>query len=216
MLQDQYGGMSTKIGIISDPHATPAPLQEALAIFQREGVSHILCAGDIGGYGERLDETVALLKEHEVIAVCGNHEQWALQQGEFPGSEASRGYFESLPLFVSLCIEGIKLYMVHAEPPDKTTRGLRLFDQHGQVMPEVLAEWHERLEGFPYQALILGHTHQAYEVKLAKTLVINPGSSCFNHSCAILQLPSLDVEWYSLSGRKIEKMWNWGSNQIKQ
>ncbi len=36
-----------KIGLISDVHATPDPLREALSIFQKEDVDISLCAGDI-------------------------------------------------------------------------------------------------------------------------------------------------------------------------
>ncbi len=207
--------MTTKIGLISDPHASPEPLAEALALFVREGVEVILCAGDIGGYGEHLEETVALLKRYGVRSIRGNHEQWALQQEEFPASAACRDYFLSLPTRLSLTIEGVTLDMVHAEPPDRMTKGLRLFDQYGEVIPEVLAEWHDRLDGFGHDVLILGHTHQVYDIRLGDTLVINPGSCTFNHSCAILQLPQQEVRWFALSGMGIEKTWNWGTNQLR-
>ncbi|MCW8917301.1 MAG: metallophosphatase family protein [Gammaproteobacteria bacterium] len=206
--------MTTRIGLISDPHASAPPLAEALALFRREGVTRVLCAGDMGGYGAQLDETVALLQTHNVLAVRGNHEQWALQQEQFAGSAASRAYFAALPDFLMLTIEGISLYMVHAEPPNRVTRGLRLFDRHGERLPEVVDEWHERLRGFGHEVLILGHTHQAYAEWLGATLVINPGSCCFNHSCAILTLPQKQVEWFALGGQPISRVWNWGENQL--
>ena len=34
----------TSIGLISDVHATPAPIEEALSIFKRAGVEQALCA----------------------------------------------------------------------------------------------------------------------------------------------------------------------------
>jgi putative phosphoesterase len=207
--------MTTRIGLISDPHASALPLAEALAIFRREGVSRVLCAGDIGGYGEQLDETVALLQANGVLAVRGNHEEWALAQEVFPGSAASRAYFAALPDHLALTVEGVSLYMVHAEPPVGLMHGLRLFDRHGAVMPQVLAEWRQRLEGFAHQVLILGHTHQVYAERLADTLVINPGSCCFNHSCAILTLPQQQVAWFALGDQPISRVWNWGENQLR-
>lgn len=207
--------MSTKIGLISDPHASPLPVAEAMAIFQREKVATILCAGDIGGYGEQLDETVQLLSENNVESVCGNHEVWALQQPEFPGSELSRDYFSALSDHRTFVSEGLSLYMVHAEPPNKLLKGLRLFDQHGKVRPEVMAEWDERLQGFHYDVLILGHTHQVFDVTLGNVLVINPGSSAFNHSCAILTLPEKTVSWFALSGKSIQPIWSWGVSMIR-
>jgi predicted phosphodiesterase len=53
--------MSTRIGLLSDPHATPQPVAEALAVFRREQVDQVLCAGDIAGYGTQLAETIELL-----------------------------------------------------------------------------------------------------------------------------------------------------------
>lgn len=206
--------MTIKIGIISDPHAAPEPVAEALEIFRREEVSQVLCAGDIGGYGNEIDETVALLKEHEVICVRGNHEEWALARQAFPGSKMVHDYFVALPDHLSLTIEGIRIYMVHAEPPNRLRKGLRLLNESGDVIPEVLAEWHDRLNNFDHDVLIIGHTHQVYDVRLAQTLVINPGSCCFNHSCAILHLPELQVEWFALSGRKLEPVWNWGASLV--
>jgi predicted phosphodiesterase len=41
--------MPAKLGLISDVHASPASLQEALEIFARENVSDIVCAGDVAG-----------------------------------------------------------------------------------------------------------------------------------------------------------------------
>jgi predicted phosphodiesterase len=62
------------IGLISDVHATAAPVQEALAIFARAGVDRVLCAGDIAGYHDEVEQTVALLVDNDVQAVRGNHD----------------------------------------------------------------------------------------------------------------------------------------------
>ncbi len=202
--------MSTRIGLVSDPHAAPGPLAEALAIFAREGCEAILCAGDIGGYNDGLEEVVALLQGAGALAVRGNHEQWALGRDPFPGSAASRDYFESLPRSLALAFEGVSLYMVHAEPPEGLLKGVRLLDQEGALMADARAEWTERLRGFGHRVLVVGHTHQAFAEQLADTLVINPGSSCYNHSCAILTVPELTVEWFGLSGRAVAPVWHWG------
>ncbi|MEO8331687.1 MAG: metallophosphoesterase family protein [Gallionella sp.] len=72
--------LSTRIGLLSDVHATPEPVAEALALFKSRGVDRILCPGDIAGYGADLDHTVALLLEHDCQAVLGNHEIWHLEK----------------------------------------------------------------------------------------------------------------------------------------
>jgi predicted phosphodiesterase len=62
--------------------------------------------------------------------------------------------------------------------------------------------------------LIVGHTHQVFTEYLGDILVINPGSSAFNHSCAILHLPEMRVQTFALSGKAIERTWNWGEHMI--
>ena len=44
--------------------------------------------------------------------------------------------------------------------------------------------------------------------------MVNPGSSAFNHSCAILSLPEMTVQVFPLSDKEIEKTWNWGDHMI--
>ena len=82
-------------------------------------------------------------------------------------------------------------------------------------MGEQLAYWADRLQGFAYDVLVVGHTHQVFAQRVANTLVINPGSTLFNHSCAVLSLPELQVEWFALSGQTLLKSWNWGMNRLK-
>jgi predicted phosphodiesterase len=63
----------TLIGLISDVHAAPEPVAEALAIFSKAGVSQVLCAGDIAGYMDHLEETINLLIKNDCQTIMGNH-----------------------------------------------------------------------------------------------------------------------------------------------
>ncbi len=62
------------IGLISDVHATPGPVEEALSIFEQAGVEQVFCAGDVAGYRDQLKQTVALLVESGCQTVLGNHD----------------------------------------------------------------------------------------------------------------------------------------------
>lgn len=62
--------------------------------------------------------------------------------------------------------------------------------------------------------LVVGHTHQVFAERLAGTLVINPGSTLCNHSCAMVSFPELQVEWFALSGQTLRNSWNWGMNRL--
>jgi putative phosphoesterase len=208
--------MSTYIGLISDVHATPVPLQEALSIFHERKVGTIFCAGDIAGYGDALDETVQLLKDHDCQSILGNHDIWWLDGARESEYRSVLDYLNNLPAYLDTVIEGQRVYVAHAHPPYSDSGSIRLLDENGAILPEQKEVWSERLGDFAYDVLIVGHSHQVFAELLGQTLVVNPGSTKFNHSCAILKLPDRTVEWFSLANKTIVKAWNWGGFQIQQ
>ncbi len=200
--------MTTKIGLISDTHSTVAPLREALNIFSRHHVDHIICAGDIAGYGDdELSETVALLQDANCLMIAGNHDQLD-ELGEQPDELIQ--FFTQLPLKLELEIESRRLYVVHAEPPLEQHGGIKILDPDGNPYPDRVDYWSSTLAHYEYDILIVGHTHQVFAQQIGNTFVINPGSTCYNHTCIILDLPSCKVEIFPLSGKQPILTWNWG------
>jgi putative phosphoesterase len=202
--------MSAKIGLISDLHATLAPAREALTLLTEAGVDRILCAGDIAGYGDELDRTVEVLTEHGCEAICGNHELWYREDTGNAAEDPLYRFLGNLPAVINTTIAGKSLYMVHASPPQSCLDGIRLLDENGNVIPEQRRAWSQRLAGFGHDVLIVGHTHQVFAERLGDTLVINPGSTKFNHSCMILSLPEMECALIPLSGNPLIRAWNWG------
>lgn len=202
--------MPTRIGLISDVHATPSPLQKALSLFREEGVDKIFCAGDIAGYGNALEATVQLLIDHDCRSILGNHETWLLDMAEAGETSLALTYFNTLPATMDMMIEGKRVYMVHAHPPQSDAGGIRLLDESGKLLPEQRETWSDRLAEFAYDVLIVGHSHQVFAEQLGNTLLINPGSTKFNNSCATLRLPDQTVQWFALSQKPLVKAWNWG------
>jgi len=202
------------IGLISDVHAAPEPVAEALAIFARAGVDQVLCAGDIAGYMEDLEPTINLLVDNNCQTIIGNHDLLYLDHHEDEADNPCIAFLKQLPSTYETEIEGKSLYMVHAQPPDNCHGGIKLLDKKGIVQPEKIAQWTDKLQSFEHDVLVVGHTHQVFAETIAGTLVVNPGSSVFNNCCAILHLPEMTVELFSLSDKKIEKTWNWGEHVI--
>jgi len=204
------------IGLISDVHATPEPVAEALSIFEQAGVDQVFCAGDIAGYRDQLEETVALLIESGCRTIIGNHDLGYLEKHANDIDNRAAEFFKQLPSSIDTSIAGIRVYMVHAHPPDDCRGGIKLLDKQGEVQPERIALWTEHLQTFDRDVLIVGHTHQVFAEQVGNTLVVNPGSSAFNHSCAILRLPEMTVQVYPLSGKAIQKNWIWSDHVIKK
>jgi putative phosphoesterase len=202
------------IGLISDVHAAPEPVAEALAIFSKAGVDQVLCAGDIAGYMDQLDETIKLLIENDCQTIMGNHDLLYIDHHEDESDNNAITFLKHLPATFETVIEGKSVFMVHAQPPDECHGGIKLLDKTGQIQADRVELWSERLQSFNSDVLVVGHTHQVFAEVIADTLVINPGSSVFNNCCAILRLPEMTVETFSLSGKEIEKTWNWGEHVI--
>ncbi len=201
--------MTLRIGLIGDPHARLAPVADALALFARLGVSRIFCLGDIAGYGDELEATWDCLQQAGCESILGNHELWYLQKHQDQNDPLARG-FAALPRVRDLTLAGKRVYLVHASPPRSVRDGIRLLDEAGNVIPQQQSYWAERLQDFEADVLIVGHTHQVFATQLGKPLVINPGSSGFNHSCAVLTLPEMHCEFHALGGRPLRRSWNWG------
>ncbi|MBU0943639.1 MAG: metallophosphatase family protein [Proteobacteria bacterium] len=202
--------MAVKIGLISDVHATVAPLREALTLFAQEHVDLVLCTGDLAGYGTELEQSIELLVEKGCITILGNHDIWYLDnqvEGQEGGVET---FFHTLPVTWEAMIEGKRIFAVHASPPLSLTRGITLLNQDEKIVSKEKEQWAHELEEYDLDVLIVGHTHQVFAEVLGQTLVINPGSTKFNHSCAILSLPGLEVRIVSLSGKMARKVWHWG------
>lgn len=207
----------TLIGLISDVHAAPEPVAEALRLFEKAGVERILCAGDIAGYQDQLDATITLLEESNCQTIMGNHDlKYLDHHDEFDTATDHRAhsFLKRLPAIYQTSIEGKRLYMVHAQPPEGCHGGIKLLDKNGKILPERVMQWSQTLQSFDHDVLVVGHTHQVFAEYLGDTLVINPGSSVFNHCCAILRLPEMTVEMLPLSGKQIERTWNWGEHVI--
>lgn len=202
--------MSAKIGLISDVHATAAPLLEALRIFEQEGVDLVLCAGDIAGYGTELEQSIELLIEWSCITILGNHDVWYITKKIGRMEKWVEAFFHNLPATWESTIEGKRMFAVHASPPLSMKRGITLLDQYEKIMFSKKEQWSSELEGFGFDVLAVGHTHQVFAEWLGQTLVINPGSTKFNNTCAILSLPDLEVRIVPLSGKTPRKVWHWG------
>ena len=202
--------MSTLIGLISDVHASPVPLKQALEIFEREQVSDIICAGDIAGYFDQTDECISLLEQYRCQSIMGNHDKSFLQQASETERRNSHNYhyLETLPLKLELTLEQKSIYVVHSQPPTEMHGGIKLLDQQGEIQSDKVSYWEQRLSDFEYDILIVGHTHQVFSLQIGSTLVINPGSSQFNHSCMILSLPEMQVQTFNLEQKKMVKCWN--------
>jgi predicted phosphodiesterase len=63
-----------KYGVLGDIHANLSALETVLACLEAAQVDVLISVGDVVGYGAAPSQCVALLREHEVVTVLGNHD----------------------------------------------------------------------------------------------------------------------------------------------
>lgn len=198
--------ISVKVGIISDIHGDVATLDAALGHLRGMGCSTIWCAGDLIDVEPFGEEVVQRIKAEKIICIRGNHERWALERRrrrpdprksapslvELPdlvgsGAELSRAaltWIATLPSSWSAELAGVRLAMWHARP-GSDMEGIQA-DATGPALRRRL------LDNARADVLVVGHTHDAFELRAGKGRILNPGACCsktyaFKQSGALME-----------------------------
>lgn len=200
-----------KLGLISDVHGDPVALELAWAHLTVLGADRIVSAGDAVGYGPLPDRAVAFLAEHEIAAVRGNHDRWALERGPnvadpFRGGTPSPETLEwlgRLPFDLPVAGAGRVGVVVHGSPADDME-----FVTRARHPERVLRGW---LTDLTADFLVVGHTHEPMLFECPEGLVINPGSVVSapvvssSRTFAMLDLKAMAVTFHDVeSGAEVE------------
>ncbi len=205
-----------KLGLISDIHGDPVALELAWSHLMVLGAERIVCAGDLVGYGPFPDRVVAFLEEHQIAAVRGNHDRWALERGvgapdEFRGgtpSSQTLEYLKALP-FDMVVAGGESIgVVVHGSPRSD----MEFVNRHSHPR-RVLREY---LTDLTCDLLVVGHTHRPMWFRCPDGLVVNPGSIVYmpvvdsSRTFALVDLAVLDVTFHDVeTGRQVSiEPWN--------
>ncbi len=178
-----------RLGIVSDIHGNTAALARALALMGP--IDRLLCLGDSIDQFRFSNEVVELLREHDALAIQGNHEALFFGDGGSRARDASwiddglRSWLAARPDRERLSYSGKSLLLVHATPWES---------DRDYVYPHSPA--FSRFAEAEAEIVIYGHTHQPVITRVGATLVVNPGSTGHGHpagdgfrlSCAVLDL----------------------------
>ncbi|HEX7555627.1 MAG TPA: metallophosphoesterase family protein, partial [Leptolinea sp.] len=174
--------MLTNIGVIGDIHAETERLRNALMFLQEMNLDTILCTGDVvDGTGD-VDECCDLLREHHVVIVKGNHDEWFLKNTmrNLPVAtpvhavnEVSRRFLQDLPLELEFHTPAGNLLLCHGL--GKHTMAKVRDDDYGYAL-ESNFELQELIQSRRYQFILNGHTHYRMMRNFDGLTVINAGS----------------------------------------
>lgn len=196
-----------RLGVLSDVHGDLRALREALACLARFDCDAVVCAGDLLDGGPSPAKTIALLQEHRIPSVRGNHdfvdEEGRASDGRMLPLQAV-AFIDALPKSWHRTIAGVRVAVWHARPNDLW---------HG--VHADAADTNALLDAAGADVLVLGHTHAPMRIQTERGLIVNPGSVLrevdaeapilATGTCGVLELPSLRYRVVRASdGREIE------------
>ena len=217
-----------KLAVLSDIHCNVFALRAVLKHVLRIKPDLILITGDVFGYYPWAIETWNTVKDFNILAVRGNHDQLVI---ETPRSDclsdieriaaenfrqlrdaapAALTWLQSLPLQTALSSAGVTVQMAHGTPLDPL---------HGRFFPDSVdcPEWSPG----PGTVQLLGHTHWPL-LRIPQGMILNPGSvgqprdGDLRASWATLNLPDQSVQFHrteydrETALRELQKI-NWPS-----
>lgn len=169
-----------RVLIVSDLHANLEAIRALPSGFDRLWV-----LGDLVNYGPNPSEAIEFVREKATVVVRGNHDHsigfredprcsarfrdMAEETGRYTHSALTaeqRNYLRTLPLKATVAVEGIRLVMCHATPPDP------LFEYRREESPLWLSDEVES----DIDIELVGHTHIPFRRFLGRRWVVNPGS----------------------------------------
>ena len=186
-----------RFAVFSDVHGNLPGLEAIFADLEARGVGHVLCLGDLVGYGPFPDEVAALVRDRGIPCLMGNYDQGIgfstgdcgcvyktdAQKAEGAASLAwtdrvtsgeTRAYLRTLEDRFVLDTPAGELLAVHGSPRRINEY---LFEDRPEHAMARMAEQD------PFRAILFGHTHVPYAREVARgdagasTLFVNVGSA---------------------------------------
>ena len=167
-------GFGLVFAVISDIHSNYEALTAVLADIDQRGVKDIFCLGDIVGYGASPRETLDLVMDRCVVAICGNHDHatfyepfnfnvgaeracyWTRRMFEEEPDKARRDRRWECLGRLQVKHEARGMLMVHASPRRPVNE--YPFAEDVYTNPNNILANFDRL-GEQHKACLVGHTH---------------------------------------------------------
>lgn len=187
MTTTRHIGHLERIGLIGDVHAEHQLLAQALDFLgdsQRTNgpLDAILCTGDIADGGGCVDQACALLRQHQVHTVAGNHDRWLLSDQVRHVEDAhrltdigssSRIFLSNLPkmlTFDSPMGRGMLCHGIAHKDLAKVWPGSeRMEPERNTALDAIIAEG-------SYQVLLNGHMHFRCIIHFEGLALLNAGT----------------------------------------
>jgi predicted phosphodiesterase len=179
--------MMMQLAVVSDIHGNLVALEAVVAALAAEGVTEVVCLGDVAVFGPQPMQTLARLRQLDWPVVMGNTDAWLLEPKPHPKRDENSQRITEIDMWAAeqLTAED-KATIVTFQPVIERPlgEGMTLLAYHGSprsyndVIRATTPD--EELAGFfeGYQVTVMagGHTHTPLVRRWASSFVLNPGS----------------------------------------
>jgi putative phosphoesterase len=183
-----------KIALLGDVHANLPALETVIAHANSLEVDAFWNIGDFVGYGAFPNQVVERMRKKKFFNIVGNYDlkvlkfpkknkkwrdskhplKWLAFKWAYDNlSKKSRRYLGSLPLARDLAIGGRRFLLVHGSPASNEEL---LEPATPEYRLRELNRLAEEVYGVVFDAIIFGHSHQAFTRQIGRTTFINTGS----------------------------------------
>lgn len=172
-----------RLAILADIHGNVLALEAVLADLRETAPDLVVNLGDCASGPLWPRETIELLMARDWPTVRGNHDRLVAETpraGMSPSDacawdsldEAQRNWLGALPAIQ----RRDDLLMFHAQPARDDAYLLEKVSEQGDVIAATRAHVEARLRGESAPLVLCGHTHLPRLVRIAESLIVNPGS----------------------------------------
>jgi putative phosphoesterase len=176
-----------KLALISDIHGNSYALDQVLAQIDADGIDQIVCLGDVALIGFDPVGSITRVAERGIPTVRGNTDDMVLNRVPSKTDDedlveirtlwsewlfdqigpAERAFLSSLPPFIEMDVEGVRLCAYHGSPKS----------YNDPIRPDTSSETlDEFFEGVDASIFAGGHTHNMLLRRWNDRTVINPGT----------------------------------------
>jgi predicted phosphodiesterase len=163
-----------RVAALYDVHGNLPALQAVLGELDAEPVDAIICGGDVL-FGPYQSECLALLRKRGTRFLAGNCEREVLEGGDEQRdwmakqlAEPERRLVATWPQRVELDVDGLgRVLFCHASP--RSDKEILTYRTPSAVLAEALA-------GADADVVVVGHTHQQFDVSSGRVRLVNAGS----------------------------------------
>ncbi len=202
-----------RFGLLGDVHTEDVFLAVALEHLSQQQIDAVLCVGDIADGRGDVDRCIALLQQHQVATVRGNHDRWCVADEERDLPEATlldplsghtRWYLAHLPTTIRFETVAGPLLLCHGLGTDDMAfveeDGAELrrhVDYSGRANLRTRAQ-----SGIEPDTRIVvgGHTHRRWAGTFGRLTFINAGTlrAGDNPCFCVADLEARLLQWYDL------------------